>query len=477
MARAKLSEQEKQEIVQLYRQTDVSTPKLANRFGVSASTITRILKAELSDSDYLTLTAAKRSGRSILGIEGNLLFQTEEVPELQSELVETVDEEVLLPGEPILVWGEPTVDVTAVEPEVEPVTIAAPQEQLPDVAQIAQPEAQVLEELPAGVEEPVQAVVEPQAPPPVVPEMIAEQLKAQMPDVLTTTPALPDDPEKAGRLRRRRRVVEATPEPVIVIEATPEPIIEATPEPVTEVSPETVMEVQPVVEPDVAPVAEVAVEPPQPSQVQPEFLPAKTGPRKNVKTRLEPPAEESTPLPVERLAAPYAELEAEFATPDPYAADEEAEEDFEDEDFEEDFEDGIPLEEPISTEPTPPIEVLPFTASGVPRICWILVDRASELMTRPLREFNIGTIPDTEQEEVTLPVYENHRVARRYSNHYQRPLRLPGYLLDFTRSYLLRKGITRLLVGKQVYSLSYAQGEAGDVLVDEPIETGAPDTL
>lgn len=463
MARAKLSEQEKQEIVQLYRQTDVSTPKLANRFGVSASTITRVLKAELSDLDYLTLTAAKRSGRSILGMEG-LLFQTEEVPELQSELVETVAEDA--PSEPVLVWGEPTVDVTAVEPEAEPITIAAPEE--PSAAaqievQLETPEAQVLEELPAQVEEPVQAVA--QTTPPVVPEMIAEQLKAQMPDVLTTTPGLPDDSEKAGRLRRRRRVVEAIPEPVI--QPTPEPVAEATPEPV--------MEVQPVVEPDLAPVAEVAVEPPQPSQVQPEFLPAKTGPRKTVKTRLEPPAEESTPPPVERLAAPYAELEAEFATPDPYAADEEAE-DFEDEDFEEDFEEGIP-EEPISTEPTPPIEVLPFSAAGVPRICWILVDRASELMTRPLREFNIGTIPDTEQEEVTLPVYENHRVARRYSNHYQRPLRLPGYLLDFTRSYLLRKGITRLLVGKQVYSLSYAQGEAGDVLVDEPVETDAPDTL
>jgi hypothetical protein len=185
-----------------------------------------------------------------------------------------------------------------------------------------------------------------------------------------------------------------------------------------------------------------------------------------------PEAIESEPeVPVPPLAA---ELAAEFGG----GTDRLMGEDFDDEDdYDEDDEDeGAPLEPEsalVAPELAPPVEVRPFTAAEFPRICWVVVDRASELMTRPLGEFNnIGRVPEDERQEITLPIFENHRVARRYTpSHHHRPLKMPAHLLDSTRSYLLRKGITRLLVGKQVYALNGEVAEAVAHRESEPFET------
>lgn len=104
---------------------------------------------------------------------------------------------------------------------------------------------------------------------------------------------------------------------------------------------------------------------------------------------------------------------------------------------------------------TGPIQVLPLSEASLPKICYLVVDRAAELITRPLKAFGeLGQIPAAEIREKTLPVFDNHRVARRFATRNQRVFKIPdGRLLQKAAPYLLAKGITRLLIDGQVYSL------------------------
>jgi len=53
MSPRKLSDEEKAELVRLYRQTDETTATLADRFQVSSSTVSRILRNNLSSEEYI----------------------------------------------------------------------------------------------------------------------------------------------------------------------------------------------------------------------------------------------------------------------------------------------------------------------------------------------------------------------------------------------------------------------------------------
>ncbi|MEG3880965.1 hypothetical protein QT972_26730 [Microcoleus sp. herbarium7] len=101
------------------------------------------------------------------------------------------------------------------------------------------------------------------------------------------------------------------------------------------------------------------------------------------------------------------------------------------------------------------IQVLPLIEASLPKICYLVVDRAAELITRPLKAFGeLGQIPAAEIREKTLPVFDNHRVARRFATRNQRVFKIPdGNMLKKAAPYLQAKGITRLLIDGQVYSL------------------------
>ncbi len=102
------------------------------------------------------------------------------------------------------------------------------------------------------------------------------------------------------------------------------------------------------------------------------------------------------------------------------------------------------------------VQVLPLSEASLPKTCYLVVDRAAELITRPLKDFgDLGQIPKEEVQQKTLPVFDNHRVARRFSNRAQRVIKVPdGRMLQKVSPYLKAKGITRLLIDGQVYSLS-----------------------
>lgn len=101
------------------------------------------------------------------------------------------------------------------------------------------------------------------------------------------------------------------------------------------------------------------------------------------------------------------------------------------------------------------VQVLPFTVAVLPPSCYLVVDRVAELIVRPLREFaHLGMIPTQEDQQKTLPVFDNHRVARRFSNRTQRVIKVPdSRLLQKTLPQLRDKGITRIFLDGQVYSL------------------------
>lgn len=123
----------------------------------------------------------------------------------------------------------------------------------------------------------------------------------------------------------------------------------------------------------------------------------------------------------------------------------------EDEEFDEELEASYSLSVPTFGQNK--VQILPLSEAVIPKICYLVVDRSTELVTPPLMAFGeLGQIPSEEYQEKTLPVFDNHRVAKRFSARNQRVLKVPdGRMLKQTSSYLQAKGITRLLIDGQVY--------------------------
>ncbi len=100
------------------------------------------------------------------------------------------------------------------------------------------------------------------------------------------------------------------------------------------------------------------------------------------------------------------------------------------------------------------LEILPLDRAELPMICYIVVDRIAEIITRPLKDFkDLGAIPPEEALSKTIPIFDNHRVARRFSHHNQRVIKFPSDLIQITSPKLVQKGITRILFSGQVYTL------------------------
>jgi len=109
------------------------------------------------------------------------------------------------------------------------------------------------------------------------------------------------------------------------------------------------------------------------------------------------------------------------------------------------------------------LQVLPFDTATFPRICYLVIDRNAELVTKPLKDFaHIGNIPTSETFQLTLPIFDNHKIAKRYCDakgalRSRKPkvIKVPdGKLLQKTANHLKAKGITRVLMDGKIYSLN-----------------------
>ena len=145
----------------------------------------------------------------------------------------------------------------------------------------------------------------------------------------------------------------------------------------------------------------------------------------------------------------------------------ELEEELDDEDL--DGEDELDLEDDLDGEDDDEIkfhslpvlramQVLPLSEATLPKIFYLVVDRMSELITRPLKDFSeLGQIPEGEVQARTLPIFDNHRVARRFSRKNQKIVKITDSNLLLKVSNQLRsKGITRLLINGRIYTLNGA---------------------
>ncbi|QLE47185.1 transposase [Nostoc sp. C057] len=328
----KLTDSDKQEILKLYRETAETTSTLAERYGVSNSTISRLLKSTLPEDEYEYLVSLKRAARTP---EGRAQVSYEQLP-----LLTQPEPEIEVP--PI---ESPPLEVTKVEPQPRRVIRVEPE---------------------------------------VYSEETAESLAA------------------SRRVRRRPSAAEKPKLRVTEKLETPE-------------------------------------------QKPPEIVSISI-----------PPLKDKHPG-----AAVIAQMLGEDLLDESEDLDDLEDDDLEDDDFEEeDFDDDdLDDERPLVTKRRPgeaSVQVLPLSIANLPKTCYLVIDRSSELITRPLKDFgDLGQIPSLETQQRTLPVFDNHRVAKRFSTKRDRVIKVPdSKMLHKARTHLQAKGITRLLIDGQVYSLS-----------------------
>jgi transposase-like protein len=133
-------------------------------------------------------------------------------------------------------------------------------------------------------------------------------------------------------------------------------------------------------------------------------------------------------------------------------------EDDDDDDFEDDDDDLAVFDHSdkvLHLKPEGILEVMPLSEAILPKTCYLVIDRTSELVTRPLKDFGeLGQIPVHEIQSRTLPLFDNHRIARRFSHRTQRIIKVPNSsMIRAACAQLSAKGITRLLVNGRIYAL------------------------
>ncbi len=348
----KLTESDKKEILKLYRESAETTSTLAERYGVSNSTISRLLKSTLPEDEYEYLVSLKRAARTP---EGRAQVSYENIPSFEDAKAESEQQD-------------------SSKPEVKEIPIEEKEDKELDEDKEPDEEKVVVKKQP----------------------ILRKAAK--------TT-------EAPRRVKRRSSAPASVPSPRSF------------------------------------PVAE-----------QLELLEEKQNVVKSIPS---PPQLKSIPSPLLDNDRTEAKVIAEMFGEEIDDSDdlEDLDDLLEDDDFDDDEEDDF--EPPTRFIPRtrsnePSVQVLPLSAAPLPRTCYIFIDRAAELITRPLREFSdLGEIPSPETQETTLPVFDNHRVAKRFSSKRDRVIKVPdSKVLHKARYQLQAKGITRLLIDGQVYSLS-----------------------
>jgi transposase-like protein len=273
--------------------------------------------------------------------------------------------------------------------------------------------------------------------------------------------AIPEEEFDALLQAKRRGFIEDT---IDIPEIIPPPPVVPAPAPATTTTKPRISRVKDIVKP--APIAEPIVEP---EIVEPPVSKSKPLPKKRVIAARSAPVPEpideddddfeddELTLPPTMDAAEFQDVAAELShTPRSLDLDEEDDDDFDEEDDLDD--DGDDRDLPaIHLEAQAGMTIRPFHEASLPRVCYLVIDRSAELVAPPLREFaELGSLSAQEADVKTLPVFDNHRVAKRFSNsRTHRVIKVPdSQIVNKTVQYLVAKGITRMLLDGQVYSLN-----------------------
>jgi transposase-like protein len=278
--------------------------------------------------------------------------------------------------------------------------------------------------------------------------------------------AIPEEEFDALLQAKRRGFIEDTIDIPEII--PPPPVVPAPAAPAATTTKPRISRVKDIVK--LAPIVEPIVEP-EPEIVEPPVSKSKPLPKKRIISARSVPApppepidededdfdEDELTLPPTMDAAEFQDVAAELSHT-PRSLDLDDEEDDDDFDEEEDDDDGDDRDLPaIHLEAQAGMTIRPFHEAALPRVCYLVIDRSAELVAPPLREFaELGSLNAQEADVKTLPVFDNHRVAKRFSNsRTHRVIKVPdSQIVNKTVQYLVAKGITRMLLDGQVYSLN-----------------------
>jgi hypothetical protein len=368
MSPRKLTEDDKQDILEEYRNSEATTSTLAKSFEVSSSTISRFLKNKLSTVEYEDLIQQKRLARTPRGEKSAEIGDSSKPDKIKTK------------------------------------TKGKSQSKVPSARNIKRKRT---------------------------PKIAAND--DAVPELATASNLLPDNLDRSpeeSKVRRRRRSTASLAEEVVAV-------------------PEVMLEMPEV---EVAPPEHVSLESPAPTKLVLDKLQSKS----NVETV---PKSERLILKRDRLELEEDDDDDEM---DLVALKEMLGEDIEDINDEDDDDDDEDDDDDDTSYLTPTsdfsnIQILPLSQASLPRTCYLVIDRSAELIVKPLAEFaDLGAIPETETRQTTLPVFDNHRIAKRFSHRRERVIKVPdGRMLQKTSHHLQDKGITRLLIDGQIYSLSH----------------------
>ena len=407
MSSKKITDADKLEIVDLYRLAGDTTASLASRFGVSNSTISRLLKTNIPEAEYEVLIQQKRGSK------------------VEIEEESTTDEPIVMP---MAIPPELVIENNPSQPD----SVVPSREDLDPLASTLPPDPRDLVPLPASNTE--------------------------------------EDNNTNRRVRRRSSapLAAASDEPtesnqsVTTIEPIPVAVeIAVEPIPVVEMAEVAISDVSIASNTDIYttdPSPKIPAQPPIPR------TPALREILSDSKDRYSNPL--PAPEPIAEIFTDEFEEDSDSEDVNALAAmfgEEIADGDDDDEFAEEDWD-----EEPTSadeqvdrnqffTEDRLNVQVTPLSKATLPRTCYIVIDKFAELIVRPLKDFaDLGQISGEEIQQRTLPVFDNHRVAKRFSNQRtQRVIKVPDSRVFYKTTQQLRsKGITCLLVDGNIYSLN-----------------------
>ena len=103
----------------------------------------------------------------------------------------------------------------------------------------------------------------------------------------------------------------------------------------------------------------------------------------------------------------------------------------------------------------PTVQCQPLLPGLLPSSVYMLVDKTVELDARPLKEFSeLGLLADDDQDRRALCLFANPRSAKRQCGRSQRVIKVPDTsVFELTTSYLLARGITRLVLEGSLIAL------------------------
>lgn len=421
MSSKKITDADKLEIVDLYRQSGETTASLASRYGVSNSTISRLLKTSIPEAEYEVLIQQKRGSKA------------------------SGEEEIAIGAEPTN--GSSQLPQTpAIESQPEPAEVIDPKidSAEPTLRERAEPVITAVQTDDRDLAPPAAIISEPEREP-------------------IATPANPSaEEERAANQRRVRRRPSA---PVTI--ASEEPIASAS-QSATIANIDVPPSTADLVAAEVATSNDLDAAPIQTKTIVPPPIPRTPVLRDIVadsKERYSPPP--PAPVAVAETASDDSEDDGEEEDVNALAAmfgEEIADgEDDDDDEDDDDIEESTPNSyqqldrNQFLTEDRLHVQVTPLSQATLPRTCYIVIDKFAEPIVRPLKDFaDLGQISGDETQQRTLPVLRNHRVAKRFSNQRtQRVIKVPdSRVFQKTTSHLRAKGIVCLLVDGNIYSLN-----------------------